>query len=365
MLVCDRDIMELDVSILTTTVCETILVTVIVSDWNTRAWTFLEAFRARQTTHLLCKHNAVLSLQKVIQTVQQKGILDIGNLVLAMPHFLPAFDDQELARSKSGSRQEYQAGYLSIETSGSLLSHRPASRPGDDMVIWSLLISEKTVFHGAESFWKAMQGPILQVSTVTGRITSRGGRVRTGYLVSSAPRLKVRGLGWAPASPTFSSSNQLAADGFGSFFDDGDSARGWVTPDGLVADWKLWKFDTTDFWHLSISGFPRNLKRIRAQFLKGYSWGALLCPFEERYGAGTERWWDEGGRMRRTIVVICGTNEKDGSIVEKYTFNNTEPVRPKWNNNTEVVGWNWRGVYVWDDVEPLPEWKRAKMFLIV
>ena len=101
MLVCDRDMMEVSVSNLSTEVCETLLVTAVASDWNTRAWTFFEAFRARRTLHLLCKNNAVVSLKQVIETVHHKGALEIGNLLLANPHFLPPLHDHELAKSVS------------------------------------------------------------------------------------------------------------------------------------------------------------------------------------------------------------------------------------------------------------------------
>ena len=371
MLICDRDIMDLDVSNMTTSVCETLLVTAVISDWNTRAWTFFEAFRARRTNHFLCKENAVVSLKQVIQTVYQRGVLDIGILFLAMPHFLQPFDDGILASRKFPDwnwRPEYQAGYLSIETSGDLLSHRPASRPGDDVVIWSLLISEKTVIQDAETFWKTMQGPALHRSAITGEMWLSGSSVRTGYLVSSAPRLKTRGLGWAPASPTFRFSTQSITDGLNGF-DGGDSEIGFITPDGLVADWLLWRFENTDIGQLldTQCPCPRNLARIRTQFLQGYRWGAILCPIERRATNEYlyERWWDDGIRLRRTVVVVCGTNEMDGSVDEKYTYKSVGLMKREWYENSQAVGWEWRGVYAWDDVEPLPEWRRAPRFLIV
>ena len=165
MLVCDKDIMQIDVSEMTTSVCETVLVTAIVSDWNTRAWTFFEAFRARRTIHLLCKNNVVVSLKQIIQKIHSQGTLDIGVLLLAVPHFLPPADDFEMAQPKAGIDSGFHAGYLTIQTSGSLLSHRPASRPGDDIVIWSLLINEKTIVDSAEAFWKSMQRPVHETST--------------------------------------------------------------------------------------------------------------------------------------------------------------------------------------------------------
>ena len=378
MLVCDKDIMEIDISNLTTAVCETLLATAIVCDWNVRAWTFFEAFRARRTIHLLCRDNAVVPLKIVIEIVHRKGALDIGILLLAMPHFLPHFDDRVLASPKSEDRQHFKAGYLPIETSGSLLSHRAASREGDDFVIWSLLISENTIFYNAEAFWESMQGLAFQTSVKTGNIFSSAADVKIGFLVSSAPRLKKRGLGWAPASPAFYSSiisEQDSLDGF----DGGPGESGFITVDGLVADWLLCKINGTSFGTLASSmaarlwkqspesQYPRNLAKIRARYLQGYRWGAILWSSQQQYGNKySGRWWEGGSRSRRTILVICGTNETKGSVVEKYTYNSTIPTKGKWDENREAVGWEWRGVYMWDDAEPLPtQWQRAKKLLIV
>ena len=381
MLMCDKDIMELDISNMTTAICETLLVTAIVCDWNVRAWTFFEAFRARRTIHLLCKNNAVVPLKRVIETIHHKGALEIGILLLAMPHFLPPLDDRQLASPKSESRQDFKAGYLPVATSGSLLSHRAASREGDDFVIWSLLMTENTIFNNAEAFWKSMQGLAFQNSAKTGEIFSSAASIPIGYLVSSAPRLKTRGLGWAPASPSLHNSTKTEQYGLDGF-DGGPSESGHITTEGLVADWRLCRIDGTGFWSMvnstaarlwkqSESQYPRNLARIRSRYLQGYRWGAILLPVEERWVSklkgqgGGSPWWEEGSRSRRTVLVVCGTNEPKGSVVEKYTYNSSIPTKGKWDQNDEAVGWEWRGVYMWDDAEPLPLCRKVWKLLIV
>lgn len=377
MLVCDKDIMGIDISNMTTAVCETLLVTAIVCDWNVRAWTFLEAFRARRTIHLLCKNNAVVHLKQVIEIVHRKGALDIGILLLAMPHFLPSLDDRILASPKNwapeGGRERFKAGYLPVETSGGLLSHRAASRKGDDFVIWSLLMSDKTIFYNAEAFWRSMQGLAFQTSARSGTVFSSAASIKIGYLVSSAPRLKTRGLGWAPASPASDLSTKPEQD-YIDGFDGGPSEAGYITLDGLVADWLLCKIYGTGLWSMVSSlaarfckespesQFPRNLAIIRARHLQGYRWGAILRPIQEEFGG---KWWEDGTRTRRTTLVVCGTNETKGSVVEKYTYNNSIPTQGKWDENTEAVGWEWRGIHVWDDAEPLPRWVSAKKLLII
>lgn len=242
MLVCDRDIMALDFSHSTTEACETVLVTALVSDWNVRAWTFFEAFRARRTLHLLSKNNVVVPLKQIIDVIHRNRALEIGNLVLVMPHFLPPLDDSELARPTFRGRGEFEEGHFAVEMSGSLLSHRAASRPNDEFVIWSLLMSEKTICYDAEAFWKGMQGLALQSAPATGQICSDAASIRTGFLVSSAPRLRAKGLSWAPSSPALHAST-TSDEGYYDGYDGGESYRGWITPDGLVADWLSFKFE--------------------------------------------------------------------------------------------------------------------------
>ena len=366
--------MEIDISNMTPSVCEVLLVTAIASDWNVRAWTFLEAFRARRSLHLLCRNNAVTSLKQIIEVVDHKGALDIGNLVPSMPHFLPSIDDRELSRPLTHNRKHFEEGHMGIELSGSLLSHRAASRPGDDVVIWSLLMSEKTIFYSAEMFWKSMQGDPFQSAEESGIIFSSAARISTGFLLSSTTRLTAKGLSWAPASPALHPSTELDKDIYNGY-DGGQSYRGLVTVDGLVADWLLFKFDGHSSWLTAKSilskvwtqssdvQYSHNLAKIRARYLRGYRWGAILCPIEEE-GIGFDHWWDEGGRLRRTVLAVCATNELNGTVAEKYTFNGTVPTRPKWDCNREIVGWEWRGIYVWDDAEPLPQLRPAKKFLI-
>lgn len=88
----------------------------------------------------------MVSLKQVIETVLQKGVLDIGILTSAMPYFLPPLNDHELSANKPGdseNRQRVLSGFLDIETSSGLLSHRPSSRPSDDIVSWNLLINDQ------------------------------------------------------------------------------------------------------------------------------------------------------------------------------------------------------------------------------
>lgn len=58
--------MSIDISNLTTELRESILATVLVCDWNSRAWTLLEAMRGRRNIHLLCKRNEVITFKEAL-----------------------------------------------------------------------------------------------------------------------------------------------------------------------------------------------------------------------------------------------------------------------------------------------------------
>ncbi|MCJ1425988.1 hypothetical protein MMC29_003889 [Sticta canariensis] len=342
-LVCDRDLMEIDVTDLSIHIRERLLVTAIVCDWNIRAWTFLEAFRGRDSIYLLCKDNAVVSLKETVEFVHRYGSVDIGFLLLTVPHLLPSMvksDYYDLSKTAPGSAIN---GYLTVENSGSLLSHRQASRPGDDIVIWSLLLHEQ-VFDDAELFWRSREGKTLL----------------TSYLLSSAPRLGVRGLSWAPSSPNA----RLLADASGKLtsrllsHDGRGSIAGSITEDGFEANWLLYDFVGLGMAARAIATISRldlgseklchrNIRKIRDKYLKGYRWGALLRPIK---ALGLREPAQNPADSSKIMVVVCATNDRVSFIRS-----------PK----DDRIFWEWKGIYEWDLTEPLPKFVVIKDVLIV
>ena len=346
-LVCDRDLMEIDITDLSIDVCERLLVTVIVCDWNIRAWTFLEAFRGRDNIYLLCKNNAFVPLKKIVEIVQCHGSIDVGFLLLTAPHLLPSSTRRDFWESKIPGPA--RKGYLSFENSASLLGHRKASRPGDEIVIWSLLLGEQ-VFENAESFWRSRENNSVQ----------------TSYLLSSTPRLEVRGLGWAPSSPTAyllsdpSSKSTSGRLGYGLH-----ETPGRITRDGLLATWYVHEFTGSGMmpkaivntislglgwdWKLSSEKLCRsNFGRIREKYLKGYPWGCLLQP-EPRYSRIPIL--NQIG-ITKILVVVCATKDR-------MCFKRAKDPKD------DRIFWEWKGIYEWDLTEPLPKFQRVRNILIV
>lgn len=120
-----------------------------------------------------------------------------------------------------------------MEHGGSLLSHRYASRDGDDIIIWTLL-SDLQISDTPEMMWKR-------------RIKFR---INTGYLMTTTERVQnVRGFSWAPSSPYVRRSSKVSADPIGSrflSFDGEGSESGLVTAKGLFAIWLVCEVDGTD-----------------------------------------------------------------------------------------------------------------------
>lgn len=325
-LVCDRDLMEIDVTDLSINVRERMLVTLIVCDWNLRAWTLLEAFRGRDAIYLLCKDNAVLSLKETVEAVLRHGSIEVGFLLLTVPYLLPS----RTKRYYRTRMRESVSGYLTVENSGSLLSYREASRSGDDIVIWSLLLEEQ-VFEDAESFWKSREGTTIQ----------------TSYLLSSVPRLGVRGLSWAPCSPTvhsltdtssISTSRLLIHGGVG-------SRLGTITGEGLLADWLIYEFAEPGMarmmsramaaigkMELSPEKFCRsNMSRIRKKYLKGYRWGCLLRPIRDRADTAVGLYEPVVNPVdtSKILVVVCAMKNRIFSLRDRRLL------------------WEWKGVHEW------------------
>ena len=277
-LVCDRDLLEIDTTgNLSVELRELILVTVMTCDWNIRAWTFLEAFRARESIHLLCKDNRTISLKETVEVVHREGSLDIGAMLLTVPHLLPRvrrIDGPGIATADKypdilRMRQRYNPllqGFLTVENSGMFLSHRPASRPSDNIVIWSLLLNEK-VYENAIDFWRGRQDHIIN----------------TSFLVSTTPRLNIWRLGWAPASPHIFLDASAVSEPRSMGFNEVSSEVGRITAEGLNGNWLFCKLGRLA---MTISKLPlgrkalqsSNIKAIRKKFLREYEWAALLRP---------------------------------------------------------------------------------------
>lgn len=332
-LVCDRDIMEIDIEHITVKLRESILAVLLVCDWNTRAWTFLEAFRGRHAIYLLCKNNQIVSLKETLKIVYYQGRLDIAMLFLTVPHLLTA--DKILKVDKPSSPEPNRQGFLMVETGGSLLSHRAASRPGDDIIIWSLLL-DNNVFKTAEDFWRSRQDTSLP----------------TSFLISSAPRLNIRGLGWAPSRPSPQVLNSTGPDNQSHYlaFDGADSEYGDIKPEGFSAFWAIHEFrhdKRKSFLHnpwksktpttTKKTSPPTNIQRIHTQYLQNHRHAALLRPII--YNA-----WDTPAEYRGAItgvlVAVCGSNDHGES-------------------------WEWRGVYEWDLAEPLPKFTRSESRILI
>ena len=341
-LICDRDLMEIefeeDISV---ELRELILITTIVCDWNVRAWTFLEAFRGRESIYLLCKGNKIISFKETVEIVYHEGGLDVAILLLTVPHLQPRVhrqndSDPTLADRYPKIRHDREAfltlykGFLTLENSAMLLSHRSASRPGDDVVIWSLLLDEE-VYENAIDFWRSRQGRFI----------------RTGFLVSTAPRINIWRFGWAPLSPRFFHDGSAKTELLSMGSNDTTSRLGSVTEEGLKADWLFCKLGRVKriVSKLQLSGrvlSGSNVKAISKVFLQHYRWGALLRPVRAdlslKHIPAPNR-----EDMSRILVVVCGTNDLP-------------------NDDT---AWEWKGVHHWDMKERLPRFTYKKNLLLV
>lgn len=267
--------MNIDISYISVQLLKSILSTALVCDWNLRAWTFLESFRGRHQIYLLCKNNKTINFRDMCIEICNHGSVDLAIFALSLVHMLPQeLSVLRLVSSKpkldSSTEAKISSTFLRIEDAGAYLSYRPASRVGDDVVIWSLLTGTRN-FDVAEELWLS---PHTQTETSGHRY------LYTGFLISSAPRSKKQGLSWLPTTPYFKSSKRPVEDALNSLraFSAGDSMFGEYSDKGLKAYWLVYEFDTLDL--TSLEGTAQDtrgeLEKVVQQYLKAYRWGALL-----------------------------------------------------------------------------------------
>ena len=349
-LVCDRDLMEIEVSNILDSVPlrESLLAALLVCDWNARAWTLLEAMKGRHNTHLLCKDDRTVSFLETLKAVQERGSLELVVLFLTTQHLFP-MRDQGMLIQRPGEIENRNYDYMvGMEQAACLLSQRHASRSGDDIVIWSLLC-DMAVSMTAEEFWRARIGTL----------------VNTGFLMSSIPRLSsCSGLTWAPSGPGFlvqparsemQEKNVLVYDGSHTYPGFLDDTIGFC----LVAKWWVFAFQFDENsntgaelnlvraedkiltpWLLENSPFlgpdlQERLHEVRAQYLHGeYQIAALLQPHGRVNADKPVRYQ---GKTEGTLMAVI-------SSCDGFT-------------------WTWRGVYEWKEPISLPQFRPQVLLL--
>ena len=356
-LICDQDIMKIDISECTIRKKEIFLATVLVSDWNVRAWTYLESMRGRSHLYLLCRHNACINFLDLVKDIWSEGSIDIAILSLAARHMLP-WD----ARSPPLIRDES----MGIELAGNMLSYRPASRKGDDLVIWCLLI-------GLDND-STTQLPFESVDKNSEEFCSRfwetflNRHIATGFLVSSAPRLTLPSLTWAPrtASCLPSDDNWLVH----SYFDGPNTSLARITDQGIVGDWMMYEFGIEEVQTSTLTAYTTpflgRLKDICKERFRDCSRGALIQPVtdESRNSMAALIQPVTGARIQQ---VAGGIAEDQGLDYQGYQGRYGGTLLALLSikaHDHQGLGWTWKGIWDWSDAADFPPFKHVQNVLI-
>ena len=93
---------------------ESILVTLLVCDWNVRAWTALEAMRGRKNLLILCKDGNMVSLREILGSVCNSGCIDIAILYNLAGHLLPPRPHPDNEDCCHDCEERISSGYVFI-----------------------------------------------------------------------------------------------------------------------------------------------------------------------------------------------------------------------------------------------------------
>jgi len=327
-LICDRDLMEINIddSVNKVKIYETIITVLLVCDWNLRAWTFLESMRGRGRIHVLCNNEKTVSLQDVLKLVHQSGHIDITVLAFTSEHLLPWRDMSD------SSIPGYDPDLLplSISQATSLLVNRHASRPGDDVVIWTLLAG-KHPFSDSVDFWKEKWRNLEEI--------------QTGFLMSDLPRLSnVPGLRWAPSQPCLANSIRRFPSGTSyptppssvsqQIYDGANSRYGFIYHGGaLEAVWFTYEF--------TITSRPSNAHLLDA------------CDTETKIGLVLYDIATTFGLLhnRTRLLSPAAHYPVSENFTELYQGKDGGPLIAVVSHHRNQA-WKWKGLYEWPlDVE--------------
>lgn len=329
-LICDNDIMQVDVAEARSIAqLEVLIAVLLLSDWNVRGWTMLEVVRGSRAVHLLCKDNRPVPLRDVLAVLYTSGSIDLCALLIGSPQLMPP-----------GSKLRAP----SIETASVMLSRRYASRPGDDVIIWSLLCGDDKPYQSPLALWESR----------------RDRWVKTGFLMSSCDRIPnaPRGYGWAPATPQvlgpYTSSRAPNTPLFWPYDGSGTNAakimtlgKDKVTTTCLRGKWLAHVYSPHDnepranpagsCWEraeqlLSSEGYARVvfLRPLLVESVESGMTPELSAPFT----AAQNR--DEGERV---AVAVCATREDHAQYVDvAYPEEYTDVYE------LEPECWEWKGV---------------------
>ncbi|MCJ1241106.1 hypothetical protein MMC14_009110 [Varicellaria rhodocarpa] len=330
-LICDRDIMDIDIQDLCVEKLESVLATLLVCDWNLRAWTLLEGMRGRENLHLLCKYNKTTPVIEVLQKIHQCGRIDLSFMALSSQHLIPSYDekidlDDVFEDSDGGSEippSREKVDFLSIGEAAALLSHRHMTQNLDDVIIWGYLTGD-VAFRDAVKLWQSRVGQ----------------NISTGSIVSSSPRIKGhKGLSWAPERPTFryASGDRPSKKAYVASIV-ASTLEGEILAEGLRARWFFHELaiNTDIDLKAQFESFPVTAIELIRRNRSEYAHFALLqvCSFWDRTNPVVYRETEHG-----PLVVLCASHVPE-------------------------EGWQWVDVLEWEDSQSLPEFKLQNILLI-
>lgn len=327
-LICDRDIMDININDPCVEKLESLLATLLVCDWNLRAWTLLEGMRGRANLHLLCKNNYTIPVMEVLQTIYRRGRIDLTFMIMGSQHLIPEYEYEmdlesfDVWGDLEDSHSLELVHFLPIGDAAMLLSHRHMTRNMDDVIIWGYLTGD-TTFRDAVKLWRSRIGQ----------------KICTGSIVSSSPRIKGhKGLGWAPERPTFryAPGSTLSKKAYVASIV-ATTVEGEILAEGLRAIW---------FFHELImdgDGSKAQFEALHVAALEvirrhqsEYAHFALLqaCPQRGRGAPAVCRETEHG-----PLVVLCASQDPQ-------------------------EGWHWIDVFEWNNSRSLPEFESKIVLLI-
>ena len=342
---------------------ETIIVTLLVSDWANNPLRLIEAAHAGNSLHVLLRDNTVMPLASIFYEFFRRGQLDIVMLIRTKD-ILAKYLVLHSPVSAGNQSLRYEPPPDSELLLSSLCSSRFPKISEWTAPLWSYLYQSldyppgttvKEIYSEtecAEVFWRTYIQKTFD-------LTDHGPGIQARWLISPTRRLSKLQLSWAPISPLHAPMPKYLTEHGWKVYHSGPNPYGshvFPQPNGLVGVWRRHLCGTAGQRRTSIFKPDYCLLQMARMWQIKTRWAPTSTSIALLQAATVT------GEDEDADVDVWGEGV-DGSVPGGYRVKKGR-MMVVIAKNSDLDVWIWVAVYVWELDVPLPIFEKAAVTIV-